>query len=165
MTGGILFQIKSQRNPRIGAVIRISLFGMAAVLAGAAVFLPFFGIREPFIAYGLYGLAFLDIGMAFVLPPVIEKQSISEYRFYQDRLEIKLQDRVYPLPYENIAGVEEAGTAKDAEHGLTSVRITTVTAAGIPFFGIGKTVLLSSLAQADSPCARIKEVVEKSRRA
>ncbi|TAL28207.1 MAG: hypothetical protein EPN97_15245 [Alphaproteobacteria bacterium] len=163
--GGVLFRLQSKRNPRIGAVIRLSLFGMAVVFATAPLFLPHFGIREPLIAYGLYGLASLDIGLAFVLPPVIEKQSISEYLFYEDRLEIKLQDRVYSLPYENIAGIEEAGTAQDAEHGLTAVRITTVTAAGIPFFGIGKTVLLPSLSTADLSLPRIKEVVEKSRRA
>jgi hypothetical protein len=161
--GGFLFRLQSQRNPRIGAVIRMSLFGMAVVFATAPLFLPFFGIREPLVAYGLYGLAFLDIVMAFVLPPVIEKQSMPEYLFYEDRMEIKLQDRAYSLPYENIGGVEDAATAKDAGHGLISVRITTIAPVNIPFFGIGKTLLLPSLSEADSASARIKEVVEKSR--
>lgn len=166
MTGGVLLRFQSQRNPRIGAVIRLSLFGMAIVFVGAAVLLPFTGIREPLVAYGLCAAALLDIIMAFVLPPVIEKQSMTEYLFFEDRLEIHTRPGgVYSLPYENICGIDDAGTAQDAEHGLTSVRLTTRTAASIPFFGIGKTVLLPSLPEADSACARIKEVVEKSRRA
>ena len=139
---------------------------MAAVLVSTPLFLPSFGIKEPLISYGLYGLAFVDICMAFVLPAVIEKQSMSEYLFYEDRLEIKMQQgRIYSLPYDNISSIEAAGTPRDAEHGLTSVRLETVMPANIPFFGIGKTVLLPSLAEVDAPCARIKEVVEKSRRA
>lgn len=161
-----LFSLKPQIDPRVPAILRNALLGAALVLFALAFALPYYDVVSPLIGYVLLAVAAADAGLAIALPSVIEKQSAAtEYRFFGDRLEISMQGSDYPVAYENIVSVEDAGSARESEHSQTTVALTLSQPVKIPYFGRGTVIRLPGLQQADSPFARIKEVVEKSRRA
>jgi len=161
-----LLVLQPARNPRIGAMIKAAMCGSALVIAALAALMPkLFGIGNNYIIGGMLVVAALDLLLAFVLPPIIEKQSAgAEYRFFPDRMVINFQGKDFPVPYENIANIEDASSARDAQAGVVNLRVNTKTPHNVPFFGLGNSLILSSLSPADEPLGKIKEVVEKSRR-
>jgi hypothetical protein len=161
-----LFALRPARNPRIGQAVKAAMCVSAALIALVAMLLPrLLGFENIYITGGMLAFAFLDFALAFVLPPIIEKQSAgAEYRFFHDRLVINFQGRDYPVTYENITAIEETSSERDRQAGIVNLRVTTSSPHNVPFFGMGTSLILSSLSPADAPHGKIKEVVEKSRR-
>lgn len=163
MTSGPLFTLEAAQGTNVASMIKAAMCGSAVMIAGLSAALPWLMHTENMLLTGvMLAVAASDLVLAFVLPPIIAKQSAMECRFFHDRLVMIRNGREYALSYENIETVsDETPPGSDA----VTVVIATRNPHGITLAPQPRRLILSSLPPADSPYDKIKEVVEKYRTA
>jgi hypothetical protein len=162
------FILRPRANPRRYNKLKAILGTGAGCIAFVAWYLSTLNALPGAMIYILYAAAAMDLGMAFFLPSIIEKQALAwRYLFFSDRFELAYGEKssVFVLPYGNIETVEEIDAPADKEAGLVSIRLRTYNPIhpprGLP--GGSHRIALLSLPGEDRPFQRIKELVEKSR--
>lgn len=172
-----LYILSSYMSPTVMGLIRSAMVIGALFIAALSFIIPMLtGEKDKLITYTLLGVAGFDLLMAVALPHFLaNRASPLRYEMYRDHMAIRLgasdEKPLARVNYDEIARVEELANLpqKDREAGLTGVVVYLNAAredvVRLPYYGTlnGPALTIKGLRQEDSPLARIKELVEKSK--
>jgi hypothetical protein len=166
-------------SPATANMLRGAMVGGALFIAAIAFIFPMLtGEEDRLVTMIFLAVAAIDLVMAFMLPRFMaSRPSPMRLELHADHLAVALgassEKPLARIPYSDIARAEEweAIPARDREAGLMGVVLyldnVRPECARLPYYGTqnGPALTLKGLRSDESPLARFKEVVEKSKAA
>lgn len=156
---------------------RVKIVGALLMVALVFILPMIMGELDKLITYVLLGFAALEFILALALPYWLgSRPSPQRFEFYEDHMDVALgatsSKPLARINYDEIDRVEELSNVPelDREAGFTSVAIYLNAARSevmrLPYYGTlnGPALTIKGLRQEENPLARIKELVEKSKR-
>lgn len=170
--------LSSYMSPTVIRLVRGAMIAGALFIAALAFILPMLtGENDKLITYVLLGVAAFDLFLALALPHLMgSRPSPLRFELYAGHMDVALgatsEKPLARIGYDDIDRVEEWADVpeKDREVGLTGVVVYLSAARSevvrLPYYGTlnGPALTIKGLRQEENPLARIKELVEKSKR-